>query len=120
MAGVGAFSLTIATPYENADQAVLDNVCFQVWYRQLGTVSIHFGIARTVTAAQWLAANGRGGSISWTIPGRLALWSGVIVAPGVPGSPTTDIWIGGGAILQRNTVLVKKGWWELNLQPGST
>jgi hypothetical protein len=110
-------SLTVGAQYEDAAQALLDNVLFQVSYRQLGMVALHRGIDTVVAAAQWLAANGRGGTVSWQIPGRLALWSGIAVTPGVPGSPVIDVWMFGAALTQWNTVLVRRGFWQLYVGP---
>jgi|GEM_PF-1508293 hypothetical protein len=110
-------SLGVSVPYQNADQAVVDTQADQIFYRQLGTVSVHVGINRVIAAAKWLAANGRGGTITWKVPGRVAFWEGVYVAPGLQGSPVMNIWLVGGALLQRNTVIIRQGWWTFALGP---
>lgn len=112
-------SLTVTTPYANPAEAVLDQVLLQTFYRQLSTVAIHFGISTTHDAAVWLSHNGRGGIVEWKIPGRVFLWSGLTVAPGVPGSPTIDVWVFGAALTGWNSVLVRRGFWTLYLAPGT-
>ena len=110
-------SLTVSTPYPDAPEGVLDGVLFQTWYRQLGTVAVHIGIVRIHEAAQWLAANGRGGTVSWAVPGRVVSWTGLSVAPGVPDSPKMDVWLFGAALTQWNSVVLRKNWWQLYLSP---
>jgi hypothetical protein len=112
-------SLTVPGPYTDPAQAVLDQVLLQTFYRQLSTVAIHFGISTTYAAAEWLSQNGRGGSISWAIPGRVFIWSNLIVTPGVPDSPTIDVWVFGAALTNWNSVLVRRGFWTLYLAPGT-
>jgi len=113
-------ALTIAGPYQDADQALLDSVIFQCWYRQLGIVSINIGTGRVYPAARYLAANGRGGSLSWVSTGRVMQWNDVVVAPGLPDSPVVSMWLYGSAALQHNTVLTRKGFWSLDLFPAAT
>jgi hypothetical protein len=113
-------SLTVSTPYPDAAAGVVDGVLFQTWYRQLGMVSINIGTLRAYAAAQWLAANGRGGTVSWVLPGRIFQWNVLVVAPGIPGSETMDVWFYGSKALQQNTVLTRKGFWSLNLFPALT
>ena len=112
-------AITVSAPYEDPVSAVVDQVLLQVYYRQLSTVAVHFGISRTFAAARWLAAHGRGGSVEWKVPGRLFLWSGLQVAVGVPGSPTVDVWGFGAALTNFNTVLIRRGFWTLYLAPGT-
>jgi len=112
-------AITVQTPYQNAAQAVLDQVLLQTFYRQLSTVAIHFGVSTTFEAATWLSQNGRGGTVTWKIPGRLWLWEKLIVAVGVPGSPTIDIWGFGAALTGWNSVLIRRGFYTLYLSPGT-
>lgn len=113
-------SLTVAGPYPNPAAGVLDGVLFQVYYRQMGIVAVNFGNDEVLAAAQWLSQNGRGGTVSRVGKGRLLQWNGVVVAPGVAGSPLMDIWLVGGKYAQRNTVLVRKGFWSFYLFPTVT
>lgn len=108
-------SLTVPGPYPDAATALLDNALFQTAYRQLGMVALHRGINEMVTAAEWLAANGRGGTVAWKVPGRVALWSGLTVTPGVSGPFVIGIWLFGAALTQWNTVAVRQGFWSLYL-----
>lgn len=110
-------SLTVPGPYTDAAQGVLDGVLFQTWYRQLGTVAVHIGIAKVHTAAVWLSQNGRGGTVEWTVPGRVIAWSGIMVAPGLAGSPTMDVYLFGAYLTQWNSVVLRKNWWQLYLSP---
>ena len=107
-------------PYQTPAEAVVDNVLFQVFYRQLGVVSVNFGTGDVYQAAQYLAAHGRGGSVSWVETGRLAQWDGLYVTPGVSGSPAIDVWMFGSKGLQHNTVLLRKGFWSFDLFPRVT
>jgi hypothetical protein len=111
-------SITVPGPYPDAAAAVIDQVLLQVFYRQLSTVAVHFGINASHDAAVWLSQNGRGGSVDWKIPGRVFLWTDLIVAPGVPGSPTVDVWVLGGG-LNYNSVFLRRGFWTLYLAPGT-
>ena len=110
-------SMTVPGPYQDADQAVVDQLLLQAYYRQLGLVALHTGINRVHDAAVWLSQNGRDGSVKWLVPGRVLLWTGVTVAPNVSGSPTMDVYIFGAALTQWNSVMVRRGWWELYLAP---
>lgn len=112
-------SLTVPGPYPDPTAAVIDQILLQTWYRQLGMVAVHYGIAKAHAAAEWLAANGRGGSVRWLVPGRVALWSGIQVTPGVAGSPLMNVYLLGAALTQWNTVVVRQGFWELYIEPPS-
>lgn len=113
-------SLTVAGPYPDAATGVLDGVIFQTFYRQLGIVSINFTPREVYAAAQWLAANGRGGTVSVVGRGRLFQWDGLAVAPEVPGSPTIDVWLAAWTPLANNVALIRKGFWSLDLFPSVT
>jgi len=104
-----------AVALQNAEEDILNQVVFQAYYRQLGMVSLHFGVDALYSAAEYLANGSRGGTLSWVLPGRLAQWDEVIVAPGFSDSPTISLWLVGSLYRQRNTVLVRKGWWTLYL-----
>jgi hypothetical protein len=106
--------LSTVTP-QTAQESILNSALFQVYYRQLGIVSLNFGINDIFTAATYLAANGRGGTVSWVALNRVAQWQGVIVAPGYSDSPTIDLWLVGGQTFNKNTVLIRKGFWYLYL-----
>jgi len=113
-------SLTVPGPYPDAVTGVVDGVLFQVFYRQMGIVAVNFGTGDVYAAAEWLSQNGRGGTVSWLSAGRVVQWNGMAVAPGIDGSPTMDIWLVGGAVTQRNTVLIRKGFWSFYLFPRVT
>jgi hypothetical protein len=107
--------MSASITYQNAEQEILSEALFQVYYRQMGTVALHFGVSTIYEAAQYLATTPRGGTLSWLLNGRLAQWNDVIVAPGYSDSPTISLWLGGSASRQKNTVLVRKGWWTFYL-----
>lgn len=102
---------TVSAPYENADQQVTDSVLWQVYYRTVGAVGIHIGVKNAYAAAQWLAANGRGGSVSWVIPGRLFVWLGISVAPGEAGSPVMGALFAGSALANLDTGIIRVAFW---------
>ena len=101
----------MSTPYENADQLVTDSVLWQVYYRTVGAVGTHIGIRNSYAAAQWLAVNGRGGSVSWVVPGRLFVWLGISVAPGEPNSPTMGALFAGSGLANLDTGIIRVAFW---------
>ena len=101
--------------YQNAQQAVLDAQLSQVYYRSLGLVSIHQSVSDSAEAAQYLSANGRGGTIQTVVPGRVYLWLGVAVAPDLPGSQTMGVLMFGSGTAQLNTVLLRVAFWAPRL-----
>jgi hypothetical protein len=100
---------------ENAYQDIIDRAVFQVYYRQLGTVALHFGVNTSFPACQYLADRSRGGKVSWVVPGAFGQWDGLQVTPGYSDSPLMSLWFFGSAYLQKNTVFVRKGFWTLYL-----
>ncbi len=117
-------ALLVPGPYESPAQEVLDRVTWQAWYRTLGAVGIHVGVGASYDAAVWLAANGRGGTVAWVVPGRMFLWSGLSVAPGIPGSQTMNVLCTGSGLAQLNTGVLRIGFWAqrfyARLTTGST
>lgn len=112
---VGAGSLTVSTPYASPAQALVDAVMFQSFYRTFGAVAIHVGVGASYDAAVWLSQNGRGGTVSWVIPGRLFLWSGLSVAPGIPNAQTMNVIGIGSGFGQLNTGFERVGYWAMRL-----
>jgi hypothetical protein len=103
-------ALGVSVPYQSASQEIVDAVLWQVYYRTFGMVGIHIGVTDTYNAAQWLAANGRGGQVRWLVPNRVFLWSGMAVTPGISGSGTMSALFGGTG-LQFDTAIARVGFW---------
>jgi putative lipase involved disintegration of autophagic bodies len=109
--------LTIATEgrvtgdYQDANQEIVDSVIWQVYYRTVGAVGIHIGVKDSYPAAQWLAANGRGGTVSWLVPGRLFVWLGINVTPGEPNSPQMGALFAGSGLANLDTGIIRVGFW---------
>lgn len=97
----------MSVPYENADQALIDSLADQIYYRGPGLVPTHLGISRSYAAAQWVAANIRGGTVSWVVPGRAFEWRGIATAPGLPDSETMDAIFVGSPLFQLNTAVMR-------------
>jgi hypothetical protein len=108
-------SLTVPGPYPSEAAAFMDQVILQTVYRTLSFVPIPFSIADGYDAAVWLSQNGRGGTLTWKVPGSVFLWTKCIVAPGTGGATTEDLWVFGGV---KNTVLVRRFFWTNNLPIG--
>jgi hypothetical protein len=94
-------------PYPGAREAVVDGILNQVYYRGPGLVPTHIGISDTYAAAVWLAANVRGGTVSWVVPGRAFTWKGIATAPGLPDSQSMDAIFVGSPLFQLNTAVVR-------------
>jgi hypothetical protein len=103
--------------YSNAWEEIVNRLLYQVYYRLLGMAPVLNSYRTTLAAAEWLAANIRGGKVSQVIVGRVAQWDDIAVTPGVPGSPTMSIWIIGldERAQQSRTLLLRKGFWTLYL-----
>jgi hypothetical protein len=103
--------------YENAWQEIVDSLIKQVYYRLLGAVPVLTDFDTTYAACQYLSAKERGGIVSIVVPGRLAQWDGLEIAPGLEGTPTMGMWIIGifSRTQQKRTLLLRKGWWTLYL-----
>ena len=98
-------------PVPERDQQITDSVLWQVYYRTVGAVGIHIGVSDAYGAAQWLAVNGRGGSVSWVIPGRLFVWLGIAVTPGEPNSPTMGALFAGSGLANLDTGIIRVAFW---------
>ncbi len=106
-------ALSAQIPVTNPEQEVLNQVVFQTYYRQLGIVSIHFGVADVYAAAQALSATPRGGTVTWVVQDRVFQWDGVRITPQFDTSPVMSMWLFGGKNREKNTVLTRKGFWTL-------
>jgi hypothetical protein len=95
-----------AEPEDNQWVPVVDDLQRQIYYRQLGMVSMHGPVTEVVPAAAYLAKNRRGGTVTWITPGWTARWENVEVYPGI----TMNEWLYGGP---RNTVLMRVGFYKL-------
>jgi len=104
---------------QDALEDILSRVTFQVYYRQLGAVSVHFGSQAVYEAARYLSTTRMGGSVDWVVEGWVGEWDDLTVVPNFPDtSPRISLWLFGSFPRQRNTVLVRKGWWTLYLPAG--
>lgn len=99
-------------PQENRWVPVVEDLQKQLYYRQLGIVSMHGPVDEVVAAAAWLARNRKGGNVFWTTPGAVARWEGAEVYPGI----FINEWLYGGP---RNTVLTRVGFWKLYVTRGA-
>lgn len=119
-------SIRVSAPYENTDQAIVDAILEQVYYRGTGLVPTHIGVQSTFAAAQWLSTNGRGGCITWIVPGRVFVWTGISTAPGFGDAEKMSAVFAGSGLAQLNTavsrfgLLVSRVSQRLHLVPGST
>jgi len=104
-----------AGTYQSAEEEILDKVLFQVYYRQLGMVALHFGTEKIYQAAVNLSNGPRRGKVSWVNEGRIFQWDDILVSPGLPDTPKISAWFVGSAIRQKNTACIRKGWWTLYL-----
>ncbi|MEM3656760.1 MAG: hypothetical protein QXP58_09650 [Thermoprotei archaeon] len=102
-----------------AQEALIAQAIFQMYYRVLGMVSLHFGITETYNAMNALTSI-YGGTLSYVVPGRVIAWNNLFVAPEYADSPTMSIWAFGSSIRQLNTVFVRKGFWTLYLPSSVT
>ncbi|MCJ7816750.1 MAG: hypothetical protein MUP55_02730 [Candidatus Aenigmarchaeota archaeon] len=85
---------------------IVDSLILQVYYRTLGTVSIHTGISNIYKACEYLAATKRKGTLYWVVEHRIANWENLEVSPGI----TMTIRIFGSELRGKNTVLLRKGF----------
>jgi hypothetical protein len=92
---------------ESPSEAIVDGVLDQVYYRGPGLVPTHLGVGATHDAAAFLSQNGRGGTVTWVVPGRAFVWLGIIATPGFPDSETMDALFAGSGIAQLNTYVVR-------------
>ena len=90
----------------------LDNIVFQAWYRVLSFVSIHAPVSEVYEAAKYIQKK-RGGNIYWVIKERVARWEDLDVNP--PHGVKMTVWLYGGKVRQKNTVLCRAGWYTLYL-----
>lgn len=120
MAQLTTASVGVATPYQNWQQEIIDASLWQVWYRTFGIVGTHMGVADAHAAAVWLSANGRGGRVSWVVPGRAFRWTGIQVIPGEPDSPTMNAVFAGSALAQLSTAISRYGYWVQRFLSGRT
>jgi hypothetical protein len=88
----------------------LDNLVFQCWYRVLSFVSIHAPIQEVYQAAQYIAANIRGGTLYWVVKDYVARWENLDINP--PYGIYITIWLS-GLSNGKNTILCRVGWWTL-------
>lgn len=88
---------------------ILQAVLFQVYYRQLGMVSIHIPIKDMIEAANRLKPQ-RGGTIQEIRKNMVYRWVDVEAFPNSNARMT--VWMIGGS---RNTAFIRVGWWKLYL-----
>ncbi|MEM0011098.1 MAG: hypothetical protein QXT84_05345 [Candidatus Bathyarchaeia archaeon] len=103
--------------YSNPYQEIINRLVYQVYYRLLGMAPVLTDYGTTVSSAEWVAANIRGGTVSEVVRGRIAQWDGLAIAPDAPSSPLMSLWIIGLAerTTQKRSLLVRKGFWTLYL-----
>lgn len=89
---------------------ILSSALFQVFYRQLGMISLHIGVKAMVESARRLQPE-RGGEIDEILPERVYQWRGVEVFPGT--GMRMNVWLVGSAMRQKNCLLMRVGWWTL-------
>lgn len=85
---------------------VVDSILFQVFYRTLGTASLHGSILDIYKACEYISATKRKGTLYWVVEHRIANWENLEVSPGI----TMTIRIFGSEIHHKNTVLLRKGF----------
>ena len=90
--------------------SIVQRVTFQVYYRVLGSVSIHAPIDEIYKVAQGLSEK-MGGTVYWVVPGRVFRWDGAQVDHTI----TENVWVFGSTIRRRNTAFLRVGWWTLTL-----
>ena len=109
--------------YTDEWQEIVDWLLYQAYYRLLGVVEVLTDFDTLVNAAQWLAEHERGGDVSIVIPGRLAQWDGLRVAPPFD-EPKMSVWLIGFRLydslpekVQHRSLILRKGWWTLYVIP---
>lgn len=89
---------------------IVGAVLFQVYYRQLGVVSIHIGIKDVMESVKRLQSE-RGGEIVEVLRDRVFQWRDVEAFPGT--NARVNVWIFGSDIRQKNTLFLRVGFWKL-------
>jgi hypothetical protein len=87
---------------------IIERIVFQVFYRQLGIVSVHCGISVAAQAIDMLCKKGYG-SWKWLLQDRVLVWWDIPVN----GAAKVHAYVFGGKIRDQNTVLVRQGFWRM-------
>lgn len=90
---------------------VIEHLLWQNYYRILSFVSYPAPIEESFQAAEELSKT-YGGTVSWSLDyHNLFKWEDLEFSPGLKMS----IYFVGSAIRQRNTAMIRRGWWKLYL-----
>jgi hypothetical protein len=93
---------------------VISRLLWQCYYRLLSFVSYHGPIDESYEAAKYLSIEKMGeqvygGDVYWVVEGHVFRWDNVEVSPGI----TMSLWFVGSAVLRKNTIMARRGWWSL-------
>jgi hypothetical protein len=86
----------------------MERIVFQVFYRQLGMVSVHCGISTAAQAIDTLCKKGYG-SWKWLLQDRALVWQDIPVN----GAAKVHAYVFGGKLRDQNTVIVRQGFYRM-------
>jgi|GEM_PF-5558216 len=88
---------------------IIERILFQVFYRNLGMVSLHVPIKVAVQSIDYLVRTKGYGDWKWLLTNRALVWENVPIDSVMK----IHIYVFGSKLRQQNTVLVRQGFWRL-------
>jgi hypothetical protein len=88
---------------------IIERVLFQVFYRNLGMVSLHVPMKVAVQSINYLVKTKGYGNWKWLLTNRVLVWENVPINNVMK----IHVYVFGSSLRQKNTVLVRQGFWRL-------
>jgi len=88
---------------------IIERVLFQVFYRNLGMVSLHVPIAVASQSIDYLCKEKDYGDWKWLLTNRVLVWENVPINHVMK----IHVYVFGSKLREKNTVLVRQGFWRM-------
>ena len=92
---------------------VFERIIFQIFYRQLGIVSVPCPFNIAASSINLLCKEGYG-NWRWLLDDRIILWQDIPIDH----ATKVHAYVFGSKLRQQNTCLVRQGWWRMYVTEG--